>query len=81
MNRSTFTTRTRSALSAFLDSHVGDTFRDDIGPLLGQMSEIRDHGLVDETSRRWREAVNAAVASEALRDVATVRRSRGRRSR
>ena len=59
----------RNALATFLDSHAGVTHRDDVGPLLGQVSEIRDHGTFDATSRRWHEAVNVAVSSEAVRDA------------
>jgi hypothetical protein len=63
------------ALVAFLDSHIGETYRDDVGPLFGQASEIRDHGVADaEVKRLWNEAVNVAVSSEATRDVGSPRR-------
>lgn len=75
---STVATRTRSALNAFLDSHIGGTYRDDVGPLFGQASEIRDHGFADETSRRWHEAVNVAVSSEASREPPSRRRPKFR---
>jgi hypothetical protein len=71
-------TKMRTRLSAFLDSHLGGTYRDDVGPLFGQASAIRDHVFADETSRRWHEAVNAAVSSEASREVSAKRRSRQR---
>lgn len=58
------------ALVAFLDSHIGEAYRDDVGPLLGQASEIRDHGVADaEMKRWWNEAVNVAVSSEAIRKI------------
>jgi hypothetical protein len=58
------------ALVAFLDSHLGEAHRDDVGPLFGQASEIRDHGVADaEVKRLWNEAVNAAVSSEATREI------------
>ena len=57
------------ALVAFLDLHVGAQFRDDVGPLFGQASEIRDHGIADaEVKRYWNKAVNVAVSSEAMRE-------------
>jgi hypothetical protein len=68
----------RTRLSAFLDSHLGGTYRDDVGPLFGQASAIRDNVFADETSRRWHEAVNVAVSSEASREASTKRRSRQR---
>jgi len=70
-------TKMRTRLSAFLDSHLGGTYRDDVGPLFGQASAIRDHVFADENTRRWHEAVNVAVSSEAARE-APKRRSRRR---
>ena len=67
----------RTRLSTFLDSHVGGTYRDDVGPLFGQANEIRNHRFADQTSRRWHEAVNAALTSEATRETAK-RRARTR---
>jgi hypothetical protein len=59
------------ALVEFLDSHLGAPYVDDVGPLFGQASEIRDHGIADaEAMRLWNEAVNVAVSSEAMRDDA-----------
>ena len=67
--------RTHDALVAFLDSHVGAQYRDDVGPLFGQASEIRDHGIADaEVKRYWNEAVNVALSSEAMPRRSTVRR-------
>jgi hypothetical protein len=71
-------TKMRTRLSAFLDSHLGGTYRDDVGPLFGQASAIRDHVFADENSRRWHEAVNVAVSSEASREASPKRRSRRR---
>ena len=68
----------RTRLSTFLDSHVGGTYRDDVGPLFGQANEIRNHRFADQTSRRWHEAVNAALTSEATRETSTKRRARTR---
>ena len=65
----------RTRLSAFLDSHLGGTYRDDVGPLFGQASAIRDHVFADETTRRWHEAVNAALSSEASREAPAQRRA------
>ncbi len=62
------------ALVAFLDSHIGAAYRDDVGPLFGQASEIRDHGVADaEVKRLWNEAVNVAVSSEATREIGSQR--------
>lgn len=73
--------RTHDALVAFLDSHLGAQHSDDIGPLFGQASEIRDHGIADAGSRRrWNEAVNVAVSSEAMRDGRSQRSAVRRRS-
>ena len=59
----------RDALADFLDAHVGRPWRDDIGPLIGQASLIRNFGVPDaDTMRYWNTAVNAAVSSEAARD-------------
>ena len=59
--------RTHDALVAFLDSHVGAAFRDDVGPLLGQASLIRDSGFADaDVQHYWNDAVSAAVSSEAV---------------
>ena len=70
------------ALVAFLDLHVGETYRDDVGPLFGQASVIRDHGVADAESKRlWNTAVNVAVSSEATREgSAAQRRSASSRS-
>lgn len=74
-------TRTHDALVAFLDSHVGTPWRDDVGPLLGQASMIRDSGLADaRVMRYWNEAVNAAVSSEAVREQRSGSRPTRRRS-
>lgn len=59
-------TRMHDALVAFLDSHLGAPHRDDVGPLFGQASVIRDHGVADAESKRlWNAAVSVAVSSEA----------------
>ena len=63
------------ALVAFLDLHAGETHSDDVGPLFGQASVIRDHGIADPESKRlWYTAVNAAVSSEAMREGSAVQR-------
>jgi hypothetical protein len=81
MERSTTgPTRMRNALSAFLESHLGGTYRDDVGPLLGQASVIREHGYAGATPRRWHEAVNVAVSSEASRERLPQRRAGSRRA-
>jgi len=67
MERKITVPRMHDALSAFLDSHVGTAYRDDVGPLFGQVSEIRDHRFANATSPRFHEAVNVAVSSEAMR--------------
>jgi hypothetical protein len=68
--RLTSSTRMHDALVAFLDSHIGEAHSDDVGPLFGQASEIRDHGFADaEVKRLWNEAVNVAVSSEAIREI------------
>lgn len=60
---------TREALTIFLDEHVGAPWRDDIGPLIGQASLLRQCGLPDEeTLRLWNAAVRAAVSSDAMRE-------------
>ena len=60
--------RTRDALTAFLEAHVGVALRDDVGPLIGQASVLRILDTPDaETLRHWNAAVNAAVSSEAVR--------------
>ena len=57
------------ALVVFLESHAGETHSDDVGPLFGQASVIRDHGIADAESKRlWHTAVNVAVSSEAMRE-------------
>jgi hypothetical protein len=67
--RLTSSTRTHDALVAFLDSHVGGQHSDDVGPLFGQASVIRDRGIADaEVERFWNEAVNVALSSEAIRE-------------
>lgn len=59
----------REALAVFLDQHVGAPWRDDIGPLIGQASLLRQCGLPDEeTLRLWNAAVRAAVSSDAMRE-------------
>ena len=59
----------RDALAIFVDAHVGTPWRDDIGPLIGQASILRQHGLPDEeTLRLWNAAVRAAVSGDAPRD-------------
>lgn len=71
-------TRTHDALVAFLDEHAGATYANDVGPLIGQACELRDHPSADAGTRRWwQEAVNVALTSEASREVgpwATTRR-------
>ena len=63
------------ALVAFLDSHAGETHSDDVGPLFGQASVIRDHGIADAESKRlWNMAVNVAVSSEATREGTAAQR-------
>lgn len=60
---------TREALALFLEKHVGAPWRDDVGPLIGQASLLRQNGLPDEEAlRMWNEAVRAAVSSDAARD-------------
>lgn len=66
----------RTRLSAFLDSHAGGTYRDDVGPLFGQASAIRDHTFAGASVRGWHEAVNVALSSEASREASTKRGSR-----
>jgi len=66
----------RTRLAAFLDSHLGGTYRDDVGPLFGQASEIRDHRFADATSRRWRQAVSVALSAEASQAASTKRTKR-----
>lgn len=69
-------TRTHDALVAFLDSHVGEQHSDDVGPLFGQASVIRDRGIADsEVKRFWNEAMNVALSSEAMRLSRSPRRT------
>ena len=64
----------QEALVAFLDLHVGAAYRDDVGPLFGQASVIRDHGIADAESKRLlNEAMNVAVSSEAMREARPTR--------
>ena len=59
----------REALALFVDQHVGAPWRDDIGPLIGQASLLRQSGLPDEeTLRLWNAAVRAAVSSDVARE-------------
>ena len=68
------TTRTHDALVAFIESHAGSTYDGDVGPLFGQACAIRDHGIADdESTRLWVEAANAALSSEAMREVRSTR--------
>lgn len=74
--RFALSTRLHNELVAFLDSHAGASYSDDVGPLFGQASEIRDHGIADAQTRRfWNQAVNVAVSSEAVRESRPQRRS------
>ena len=69
-------TRLHNQLVAFLDSHAGVSYNDDVGPLFGQASVIRDYGVADAQTRRfWNQAVNVAVSSEAIRESRSPRRS------
>ena len=65
------------ALVACLESHAGATYDGDVGPLLGQACAIRDRGIADDESMRlWVEAANAALSSEAMHEVRSLREYR-----
>lgn len=77
------------ALAAFLKSHVGTAFSDDVGPLFGQAALVRESGVPDAGMRRyWNDAVSAALTAEASSDAvlsgrapAKIRAPRKRRAR
>jgi hypothetical protein len=62
----------RARLGAFLDSHVGSPYDDDVGPLLGQAALIFSSpvaGFAEPDD--WREAVSVALCGGAAGEYAT----------
>jgi len=53
-----------AAMFEFLDSYDNQTYSDDVGGLLGQLSMLREGTTYTrEDERQWRKAVSLAVAA------------------
>jgi hypothetical protein len=56
----------QAEIAAFLDAHYAKTHSNDIGPLLGVLSSMRDEAPVDGAEQRlWNEAVSLALTGQA----------------
>ena len=54
--------RTQVAIAAFLKAHYAETHSNDIGPLLGLLSLLRNDAPANKTAQRqWNEAVSLAL--------------------
>ena len=76
--------RTHDALVAFLDAHLGAPRNDDVGPMLGQASLLRELPAVDVDARSLllcSDAINAALTSEATREPLAAAPAVGRDAR
>ena len=54
--------QTQAAIAAFLDVHYAETHSNDVGPLLGLLSLLRNDAPANKTAQRqWNEAVSLAL--------------------
>jgi hypothetical protein len=53
-----------AAMFKFLDAYAGQTYSDDVGGLLGQLSQLRERATLDRPNdRMWHRAVSLAVTA------------------
>ena len=64
MSQSNTSSSSRAAIFRFLAAHDNETYSDDDGALLGQLSMLRAGMVVErQDSREWHKAVSYAVSA------------------